>query len=53
MNNHFEAKAVANAVILKHQLGQLSAGDYPDAFVARYPEVAGLVRVAGPSSLLP
>ena len=28
-NNHFSAKSVANAAILKHQLGQPVAGEYP------------------------
>ncbi|HXH04990.1 MAG TPA: DUF72 domain-containing protein [Vicinamibacterales bacterium] len=46
MNNHFAAKAVANAVILRHQLRLPVPGDYPPAFVERYPEVRGLVRVA-------
>jgi uncharacterized protein YecE (DUF72 family) len=49
MNNHFAAKAVANAASLKHELGQPLPGEYPSEFVARYPEVAGIVRV---SSLL-
>jgi uncharacterized protein YecE (DUF72 family) len=46
MNNHFEAKAVANAVMLKHRLGEPVAGEYPQAFVERYPQVAGIVRLA-------
>ena len=32
LNNHFAAKAVANAAILKHQLGMPVAGDYPPQF---------------------
>lgn len=47
MNNHFEAKAVANAVILRGQLGQPVAGEFEREFVARYPEVAGIVRTGG------
>jgi uncharacterized protein YecE (DUF72 family) len=47
MNNHFSAKAVANAAILKSQLGQSLAGDYEREMVARYPELHGLVRTAG------
>jgi uncharacterized protein YecE (DUF72 family) len=43
LNNHFAAKAVANAVTLKHQLGQPIAGEYPPEFLERYPEVASLV----------
>ncbi|MEO7190396.1 MAG: DUF72 domain-containing protein [Vicinamibacterales bacterium] len=44
MNNHFSAKAVANAVILRHQLGDLLPGEYDREMVARYPELAGIVR---------
>jgi uncharacterized protein YecE (DUF72 family) len=47
MNNHFSAKAVANAVILKSQLGQLVPGDYPAEMVRRYPELEGIVATAG------
>ena len=32
-NNHFSAKSVANAAILKHQLGQPLPGEYPEEFV--------------------
>jgi len=53
MNNHFEAKAVANAVMLKHQLGQPIVGDYSAAFVARYPAIRDLVRAAAGFPLLP
>jgi uncharacterized protein YecE (DUF72 family) len=43
-NNHFSAKSVANAVEIKAQLGQPIPGEYPEAFVERYPDVKGLVR---------
>jgi uncharacterized protein YecE (DUF72 family) len=43
LNNHFSAKAVANAAILKSQLGQLVPGDYPTEMVERYPDLAGVV----------
>jgi uncharacterized protein YecE (DUF72 family) len=46
-NNHFSAKAVANAAILKHQLGDLLPGDYPRDFIDRYPELEGVVRTSG------
>jgi len=46
MNNHFEAKAVANAVMLKHQLGEPVAGAYPDTFLARFPELRGIAPAA-------
>jgi uncharacterized protein YecE (DUF72 family) len=48
MNNHFAAKAVANAAILKHQLGQDVPGDYPPSLVDRYPALEGIVRVSSP-----
>jgi uncharacterized protein YecE (DUF72 family) len=53
MNNHFEAKAVANAAVLKHQLGQPVPGEYPPEFVRRYPETDGIVTVSSRSPLLP
>ena len=46
-NNHFSAKAVANAAILKHDLGQLVPGDYPAAMMERYPDLAGVVTTSG------
>ena len=42
-NNHFSSKSVVNAVMLKAQLGQPIEGAYPEALVARYPEIAALV----------
>lgn len=50
MNNHFAAKAVANAAMLKHQLGMPVPGEYRPEFVAAYPQLAGVVTV---SSLQP
>jgi uncharacterized protein YecE (DUF72 family) len=47
MNNHFSAKAVANAAVLKHQLGQPLTGEYPRAMVDRYPALAGIVATSG------
>jgi uncharacterized protein YecE (DUF72 family) len=47
-NNHFAAKSVVNAVMLKAQLGQPVEGEYPPELVNRYPEIAGLVRTAAP-----
>src|SRR4029077_5077543 len=43
-NNHFSAKSVANAAILKHDLGQDLPGQYPQEFVERYPDLKGLVK---------
>jgi uncharacterized protein YecE (DUF72 family) len=42
-NNHFSAKSVVNAAMLKAQLGQPIEGEYPLAIVARYPELRDLV----------
>ncbi|HSC29469.1 MAG TPA: DUF72 domain-containing protein [Vicinamibacterales bacterium] len=47
-NNHFSAKSVANAAMLKHQLDQPLTGEYPDAFVERYPDLRGLVKLFPP-----
>jgi uncharacterized protein YecE (DUF72 family) len=47
-NNHFAAKSVVNAVMLKAQLGQPVDGEYPPELVNAYPEIAGLVRTAAP-----
>ena len=44
-NNHFSAKSVANAAILKHQLGQDVPGEYPAEFVEAYPDLKGLVKL--------
>jgi len=46
-NNHFSAKAVASAAILRHQLGDLVPGEYPREMVARYPELDGVVGTSG------
>jgi uncharacterized protein YecE (DUF72 family) len=43
-NNHFAAKSVANAAMLKRLIDQPVEGAYPQAFVQRYPELAGVVR---------
>ena len=44
-NNHFSAKSVANAAMIKHELGQPLRGEYPQEFVERYPDLKGLVKV--------
>jgi uncharacterized protein YecE (DUF72 family) len=43
-NNHFSAKSVANAAMIKQQLGEPIEGDYPPEFLERYPELAGVVK---------
>jgi hypothetical protein len=50
LNNHFSAKAVANAAVLKSRLGQLLPGDYPAEMIERYPDLAGIVTT--PPTLL-
>jgi uncharacterized protein YecE (DUF72 family) len=42
-NNHFSAQSVANAVMIKQQLGEPIDGEYPPEFLARYPELGGVV----------
>ena len=44
-NNHFSAKSVANAAMIKQQLGEPIDGAYPPEFVAQFPELAGVVIV--------
>jgi uncharacterized protein YecE (DUF72 family) len=48
-NNHFAAQSVVNAVMLKAQLGETIAGEYPAALVERYPELRNLVRTSAAS----
>jgi uncharacterized protein YecE (DUF72 family) len=45
-NNHFSSKSVVNAVMLKAQLGQPVEGEYPEALVEKYPELASIVETA-------
>jgi uncharacterized protein YecE (DUF72 family) len=51
-NNHFSAKSVANAVMIKQQLGQPLDGEYPPAFLERYPDLAGAIKTTEPAALL-
>ena len=51
-NNHFSAKSVANAAILKTQLGQELDGEYPAEFVEEYPDLKGLVKLLPEQPLL-
>ncbi len=43
-NNHFSAKAVVNAVMIKHQLGEPIPGQYSRAFLDAYPHLSGVVK---------
>ena len=45
-NNHFSAKSVVNAVMLKAQLGQPIEGEYPEELVREYPELQNLLPPA-------
>jgi uncharacterized protein YecE (DUF72 family) len=49
-NNHFSAKSVANAVMIKKQLDQPVEGDYPEEFTKRYPDLAGIVHTVSAGS---
>jgi uncharacterized protein YecE (DUF72 family) len=42
-NNHFASKAVVNAVMIKHQLGEPVHGVYSSEFVKRYPQTESIV----------
>jgi len=42
-NNHFSAKAVVNATVLKDQLGEPVRGEYREEMLAAYPELRGRV----------
>jgi uncharacterized protein YecE (DUF72 family) len=52
-NNHFSAKSVVNAVMLKAQLGERIEGEYPPELVERYPEIRDLVTLSTPKSQFP
>jgi uncharacterized protein YecE (DUF72 family) len=51
-NNHFSAKSVANAAMIKRQVGDPVEGEYLQEFVERYPELAGVVKVGQVGHLL-
>jgi uncharacterized protein YecE (DUF72 family) len=42
-NNHFSAQSVANAAMIKHQVGLRVDGEYSEAFIKRFPELSGIV----------
>jgi uncharacterized protein YecE (DUF72 family) len=43
LNNHFAAKSVVNATVLKHQLGQPVSGEYRPELLDAYPELRDVV----------
>ena len=45
-NNHFSAKAVVNAAMLKRRLDEPVLGTYPASFVEHYPEMEGIVTTS-------
>jgi uncharacterized protein YecE (DUF72 family) len=48
-NNHFSAKSIANAAMIRQQIGEPVEGEYPPEFVAAYPTLSGVVTTAVPS----
>ena len=51
-NNHASARSVANAAMLKQQLGEPLDGEYPDTFIETYPELAGVLKPTPSRTLL-
>jgi uncharacterized protein YecE (DUF72 family) len=47
-NNHFSAKSVANAAMIKKQLEEPVMGEYPASFVEKFPALANVVKVGDP-----
>ena len=43
-NNHYSAKSVANAAMIKQQLGEPIEGEYSEEFLARYPELVDAAK---------
>jgi uncharacterized protein YecE (DUF72 family) len=56
-NNHFSAKSVANAVMIKHQLGEPVEGAYSARFIEHFPQLADVVNrqsaISNPQSAVP
>jgi uncharacterized protein YecE (DUF72 family) len=49
-NNHFSAKSIANAAMIKSQLGEPPEGEYPERFVEKYPALRDVVRTESAAS---
>jgi uncharacterized protein YecE (DUF72 family) len=49
-NNHFSAKSVANAAMIKKQLGEPLEGNYSEEFLSRYPELVPVAKAVTPKS---
>ena len=52
-NNHFAAKGIVNAVMIKNQLGEPIAGQYSRAFLETYPQLAGIVSTGAADVRIP
>lgn len=50
-NNHARGQAVANALMLKHELGQELAVALPEALVRAYPQLVGFGKAEGRDTL--
>ena len=50
-NNHFAAKGVVNAVMIKKQLDQPIPGRYSRTFIETYPHLAGIVELEDEADL--
>ena len=47
-NNHFSAKSVANAAMIKKQHGEPLEGEYSSEFLSRYPELVAVPKTVNP-----
>jgi uncharacterized protein YecE (DUF72 family) len=48
-NNHYSAKSVANAAMIKQQLGEPLEGEYRKEFLRAYPELADVLKPEAPA----
>jgi uncharacterized protein YecE (DUF72 family) len=44
-NNHYSAKSVANAAMIKQQIGEPIEGGYPPEFIDQFSQLAGVVTI--------
>jgi uncharacterized protein YecE (DUF72 family) len=51
-NNHFSAKSIANAAMIKHLLGEPIPGDYSEEFLARYPDLRDIAHTRTDQKLI-
>lgn len=50
-NNHARGQAVADALLLKHEMGEEVAAEVPRALAQAHPQLAGFFRIAGHDAL--